>query len=259
MEGRKVRGRPRPHPSAVKGFNCGRGRPRTTPPPNTGRCADVPVRIRAASKVQLRAGTPAHHAAAEHREVRGRPRPHSGSSKVQLRAGTPAHHAAAEHWEVRGRPRPHPALCKVQLRAGTPAHHAAAEHGEVRGRPRPHPALCKVQLRAGTPAHHDAAEHWEVRGRPRPHSGAVQGFNCGRGRPRTPPPPNTGRCADVPVRIRAASKVQLRAGTPAHHDAAEPREVRGRPRPHPCTTDRARRSGSLRRCGRGAPRPWRSR
>ena len=42
MEGRKVRGRPRPHPGAVQGLNCGRGRPRTTA---DGRSSAPAIRI----------------------------------------------------------------------------------------------------------------------------------------------------------------------------------------------------------------------
>ena len=141
----------------------------------------------------------------------------SGLAQGSMRTGRSAHRAAAERREVRGRPRPHSGLVQGSMRTGRSAHRAAAERREVRGRPRPHSGLVQGSMRTGRSAHRAAAERREVRGRPRPHP-ASRKVQCGPGGPRTAPPPNAGRCADVLVRIPALAQDSMQATRPAYHD-----------------------------------------
>ena len=240
-EPREVRGRPRPHsdlgarfdadrevraprnrptpggartsPSAFRSrreVRCGPGGPRTAQPPNPGRCADVPVRIPGPAQGSMRTGRSAHRAIAQPREVRGRPRPHSGSGA--------RFDADREVRAPRSRPTP-----------------------EVRGRPRPHSDPAQGSMRTGRSAHRAVAELREVRGRPPSAFRVRSKVRCGPGGPRTAQSPNPGRCADVPVRIPGPARGSMRTGRSAHRAIAEPREVRGRPRPHPGRWPRARR------------------
>ena len=270
-----VRGRPRPHSGPAQG-SMRTGRSAHPPPPNTGRCADVLVRIPARHKVQCGPGGPrtprrrtlggartsssAFRPGARFnadREVRAPPRRRTpggartsssafGLVQGSMRTGRSAHPPprrrtlggartsssafrpgtrfnadrevrAPPHRRTPGGARTSSSAFRPGTRAqcgpGGPRTPPAAEPREVRGRPRPHSGPAQGSMRTGRSAH-----------RPPPNTGrcadvlvripARHKVQCGPGGPRTPPPPNTGRCADVLVRIPAWHKVQCGPGGP---------------------------------------------
>ena len=228
----------------------------------------------------MRTGSSAHPDAAERCEVRGRPRPHSGPG-ARFNADREVR-APRRRRTLRGARTSSSAFrSRARLNADREVRAPRdAERWEVRGRPRPHSGLVQGSMRTGRSAHPDAAERCEVRGRSRPHSGPGARFNadrevraprrrrtlggartsssafrprckvqCGPGGPRTTTPPNTARCADVLVRIRARTAVQpLKRGSAF----PDPPAFRGRGSRNGTCPPWARRSRSVRRRFPGA-------
>ena len=221
---------------------CGRGRPRTSHGSAAARCADLPVRIGSRANAGMRTGTFAHLP-----EVRGRPRPHPGvgtrsNADREVRAprrcrtlgGARTSSSASRRWHKTqcgpGGPRTAPpptlgrcadvlvripAVAQDSMRTGRSAHRAAAEPWEVRGRPRPQPG---VGTRLNADREVRAPRRRRTLGGARTSSSAsrrVAQDSMRTGGPRTAPPPNRGRCADVLVRIPALAQDSMQAGMPA--------------------------------------------